>query len=373
MGLNDGVLDDLEDHDLLEEGIAIPPGANSSEYVQVVASNKRGDLMTDEEILDIPLPNEKVDFIVAKNGLAKVIDLKEVEKTLLAQEAISKSDIVRINNDCDNVLSSLSLETFTQLRTKVNYATTLKLIKNRIAQEEGNYVSDFNEFINSFLPSTNNYLSSLKDIGLSKLQERVITLIADIKNVENDIFENKDLVFKDGENFINIVKTPIKDINFLTLECPSPLKDDFIKLDKAVGNIKALVANNNLSYYITTCLSQQEVQEINFSKISLTNVLETLTLEDLFKVFSSDIHTQFVNALVDKINNIVSVTFEKFSKFTSQRPEKDYFEEIKDLLIEHDKEFTEVFDSVIFIGDIIDKSNRLIYNFSYVIEIVKKL
>lgn len=373
MGLNDGVLDDLENHEMLQDGIAVPPGANSTEYVKVVASNKRGDLMTDDEILDIPLPSEKVDFIVAKNGLAKVIDLKDVEKTLLAQEAISRSDVIRINNDCDNALTNLSLETFTPMRTKVNYATSLKVLRNKISLEEGNYVADFNEFVNSFLPSTSNYLSALKDIGLTKLQERVISLIAEIKNVENDIFSNKDLVFKDGENFINIVKTPIKDINFLTLECPSPLKDDFIKLDKAVNNIKALVANNSLSYYITTCLSGQEVQDINFSKIALTNVLETLTLEDLFKVFSSDIHTQFVNALIDKINNIVSVTFEKFSKFTATRPEKDYFDEIKDLLIEHDKEFTEVFDSVIFIGDIIDKSNRLIYNFSYVIEILKKL
>lgn len=373
MSINDGVLDDITDHDLINDGIAIPPGANSTEYVQVVASNKRGELMTDEDIMDVPLPNEKVDFIVAKNGLTKVIDLKEVEKTILAQESISRSDAIKLNNDYDKILNNISLENFTELRSKVSYAPALKIIRNKIAIEESNFVSDFNTFINSFLPAMTNYLSSLKDIGLSKLEDRINYLITDIKNVESNIFENKDLVFKVGDNFINIVETPIKDIDFKSIECPSTLKEDFAKIDKAVCNIHELVSNKNLSFYLTSCLSDADVSNIDFSKISFTNVLETLTLGDLFKAFSTDTHTNFINEIINMINKIVTVTFAKFAKFTEQRPEKDYFNEIKEILVQNDREFTEVFDSIVFISDLNDKLNRLIFNFSYIVDILKKI
>ena len=133
--LNDDVMDDMEntvvDHDLIKGPSQVQTSTNV-----VIIPGKPEEETTNSEIIK-QLSQAEIQFQVIDKHTTKLVDMQAVYDEISTEGAISKSDVAYALEEFPNLLTGrLTLEQFSQSRSKVNYDKLISTMRVNIATEE---------------------------------------------------------------------------------------------------------------------------------------------------------------------------------------------------------------------------------------------
>jgi hypothetical protein len=347
MSLNILAVEDLDEDTLVDHDLIQAPGnkTTNSQHVVVTAQddvyNKDVTPLTENELEK--LPSLDIAFKVVTDNVASVIELKDVENNLIAQESICKQDAEYIQLVCGNLITSnLSLEEFTSLPSKTNLKYVSNFMKNRIAKEELNTVANFQLYIDQPIEDakmvlnrlTSSYLPSVKDF-LYKLNSKAVAF--------TDAQTNKNTIVKIGDQFVNLLTVDLSSPDICTADIPNVNTDIFCK---AAANIKQLLECKTFKCFVHGVKESQSTDYL-FSLDGLATYGGASTsindLIDFYKVTSaSSVIDELVTIVEAHIRDMESLQ-EKSNKF------KDDSGSIIQFIIENDKTIMDTHKRICFL------------------------
>lgn len=311
MELNDNVLDNIYSGDVSLLDDKETSMKNISENINTIIKNSpnptQDPLINRVVTADINLTN----LVDNYNSLC---EKKSIQEEIVSTENICRNEAILINEVFGNLITpSLSLEEFTTFGSKTNYQFTLRHMEKTISKEEGEFINNYNLFLNNILKDVNSALEKLIEDYHPVLQDKIGNLKYHNSSICDKFNTNKNLVIPYGDGFSNIVNIDL-----------FQLDPDLIKLS----------INNRDSFKKTVILFRQllDVKEINsfidvlgtgdFGILDKDNsglIERSITISDLAKLVSeSNVENIAANLLkeiqntINDINNIKKVG-EEFS------------------------------------------------------------
>lgn len=278
MAINDDVMDDLTDGGVVDNDVVLPPGQKPTTTGSAVINVNDNPAKTPSTILtpeaEEKLLNSDINFKLVTDGHAKIVSLKDVEADIIGQECVSQKTALFVDNVFGNYITeSMPLNLFTAQPTRVNFTSLKSFMKARIAQEEEVLVSNFSILLNNFdeilaiTEKTPTYLEVLR------------CLLHSVRFDNVDFFENirtnKNVVISYKEEFINILKHPICQLDLASISIVNVDTGAIAKYLEAIVKV-SMVYLPNLNKEAITIQSL-----LNFYEQDLW----TLYFEDLQKEF----------------------------------------------------------------------------------------
>lgn len=297
MDLNSYLMGNTDDNDLVNSDLVTPPNVTGqSDNVNVIVNPKA---KVDND-LQVPDHVDNVQLTLVKNGVAKVIEMKEVEKDILAAESISKSDAKAIF-DLFGKPNKISLEEYSNTKTLTNYKFTVAHMKTMIATEEEKLTNNFEHLIQGPFRDCINFNTAFLD-NIYSLRYVIDDFKYRTTNHYNDILKNPDLVIPSNGEFINIVKVTLDKVNLNDI---NKIKEEDKKLFMtSVCNLSKTLDNRTVNYFLIN--NKFDLEE--FAK-HIPN--KEMCLKDIVNYLVSLDHIETIDLLVrtitQNIKNLESI------------------------------------------------------------------
>jgi hypothetical protein len=322
MSLNAGVLDDLEDND----GITAPSAATGGgEPITIVPSSPIDPVtseLTEQELTT--LPSKDVSFKLVNDGVTKVVSLKEVEQDIIGAESIDKTGFEKACISFESLADGpVSVAEFTNTPSQVNYGYVKRNVKQIIATEEANLVSNYVVFIDKPLEEACGKLGRFKDAYIPRIESLLYELKAEALDFKENIRSNKKTMMQYGNEFVNIT-----DFNIMELDV-SKIVSDNVKLAELTGYVKGIQnAMSNVAFngYVHGMINDGNGSDTSnigkymgfgFTSINLTDFLLSNVQDDLdAKVRKAEESTLVLMKLQEDSKKVIGAN-EVTSKFIS--------------------------------------------------------
>lgn len=354
MALNDNVLDDLQNNGVVDNDLIVAPGQqtlpenNTIVNVNTNTDNQESTVLTKEDTEK--LLNSTIQFKLVEDGHTKLIDLKDVENNIMGQESMDQKAAAYIDQTFGNyVTESFPIQMFSEKPTGVNFKHACNFMKTRIAQEEAQVISNYEILLNSFndtieiVEKSTTYLKLLKDL--------LEVVRSENTDLNQQLQDNKNLVYPYENEFINIVNAPLGsfDINKLSFPVQQSESTD------TSFNI------TEMSRYLNS-LDQIMTQQWRLKSFILQNVdqpyasTSPISLIDLVKFFTEDRWFLFepsevlLNEKITRLKEIQSLGAGNIQVIEKQLTENGgEIANINDVILSHLK----LLDGMIFVTTIV--------------------
>lgn len=311
MGLNADVLDDLPDTPIVDGDLIAQPSdiPKSKESITIVPEN-------DEVKAEGPIPQEQLEklptmdvaFKIVEDGQSKVVQLRDVEAEILAQESINRHGAEYISAAFEDFLSGpVRLNEFTVGLSKTHYAYSIKQMGSRIAKEEAAVVSNFQLLIDQPLNDAKVILEQLVASYIPAVRSMLYDLRGQTLGLAEKLAANKNVVVPMENQFVNLLKVDLRVLDASKIE---GLTIDVKKIDAAVKSIQELIKCPFVNALIWTVLEGKTYSNVQDSTSRLSYMGCALTIMDLVKFFSSDVESiidEMVTASEEAIKCLLDV------------------------------------------------------------------
>lgn len=361
-GLNDGVLEDLDPEfdpsKELGDDLVVPPQDSSSNQVLDIVTPTTAPIdaeVSDQDLFENPVPGElpdlKATINLIKDDGNKIVDLKDVEAVILAQECISLESANMIEDYFGNFYSpDLAKNSFTYFPTQINYRYSTKFMRDRISVEEAKLDANIKSCLKQAKTTINAKCKLIKDKDLIDAQSFIRNF--SVINEENiqAITSSKDLVIPVGSQFINLLETPITKLALASADW-SRAKINPSKFVDAIAALQSHLENPSLLKFfnwVITANSDNNKLEIHYYDLSECELLSSsITLSALLDSF---IHSSYSNA-IDVLSMRILVIEDSINSLASDPDISSKFNEFATTT-------EKLIDKLTFISDI---SSRLVF------------
>jgi len=297
MGLNADVLDDLPDTPIVDGDLIAPPSdiPKSKESITIVPEN-------DEVKAEGPIPQEQLEklptmdvaFKLVEDGQSKVVQLKDVESEILAQESINRHGAEYISAAFEGFLSGpVRLNEFTVGLSKTNYGYAVKQMATAVAKEEAAVVSNFQLLIDQPLSDAKAILEQLVASYIPAVRSMLYELRGQTLGLNEKLAANKNVVVPMEGQFVNLLKVDLRSLDASKME---GLSIDVKKLDASVRSIQQLLKCPWVNALVWSALEGKGFDNVKNPETRMSYIDCPLTVVELVKFFSSDI-----DAIIDEV------------------------------------------------------------------------
>lgn len=341
MGLNDDVLDDLDPAfdptKELQNDLVVPPqDAVASDEVNIITPmNAPVDVeVSDQDLFENPVPGElpdlKATITLVKDNGNKLIDLKDIEAVVLAQECISLESANMIEDYFGNFYTrELAKNSFTHYPTQTNYRYSIKFMRDRISAEEANLDKDIKACLKQAKTTISAKCKLIKDKDIVDAQTFIRSFSTTYEQNILAIVNSKDLVIPVGAQFINLLNEPITKLALANADWsraklnPTTLIDAIAALQSHLANpalvkfFNWVIADNSEQNQLGCAYYDVNDAERLASFITLAGLLDSYIHGNYNKAL--DIFTTKLLQIEDLINSFASdpEISKKFNDFAS--------------------------------------------------------
>lgn len=176
MSINDDQTSDLPHESDLDSSITppkdtapVPPSATI-----VPPEPAAGHVIpSDEEMTKLVNPETPIE--VVSDAGARVVDLKEIEETIIGQESIAAAQVAGLQERFGNIVTeSITEKMFTAVPTKTNYSHVLRAMRTKIAQEEAELNGKWLAYRNSAVLPAVQFFESAANAFIPALRSIVV-------------------------------------------------------------------------------------------------------------------------------------------------------------------------------------------------------
>lgn len=371
MSLNEGVMDDIEDNDLVGDGTIHTPNTTPAQQGSVNILVKSDDVtedvtkLSEDQLKKLPLLDTT--FQLVNDNVSKVVDLQDVESSILARESIDKSGAKLVDEVFTNLFSKgVSLEEFTRNPSMTNFQYVKNHMKNRIAQESNNLIASFQLFLDQPLNDAKEILNGLTNNYIDALVSEIQTLQNELVDFQQTIQQNKNTVVQYGTDFVNLSTLDIGSIDFSKV---SGTVCDNRKLSQAAANIKQLFGSLMFKLFLFSTIDSKPVENIFDRGLYLEYSSKPITIIELSQFFTN-------TNTIDNLRSLVVFVKDNISVIDKVQSESDKHkvspEAINAYLIENNKEIQDMIVSVQSICYIVSHTSQLVLNSKAIFDYFKK-
>lgn len=308
MGLNDDVLEDLEQNNTVLDNDVVKLPQDSSAPKEAVTltvdQSKQPSAVPDAELAK--LPEMEVAIKLVEDGQEKVVQLTDVENEIIGQESISRSGAEMINASFEGFLSaSVPLSHYTQSPSKTNLSHAKRFMRTNIAKEEAAIASNFELLIAQPLSDAKEMYSRLMSTYIPAIQDELIWLQSQNQELKQKLVECKDSIFPaipDTDSLLTNEFINIAIADLVTIpDFDSPVSANF----KA---IRQLLKYRDLHNFVLAIKDGTSVQEAVCPEVTGKYEGYPVTIADLLDFYSMNL--RFNLAALDNMaqENIKTLT-----------------------------------------------------------------
>lgn len=210
MSLNDGQLDDLSDNTLVDNvqtpSIITPDPENP---LTVIPENDqlRGQATKLEEDYEQKLPSMDVTLKLVEGNNAKLMDLEDVDATLLGEGKVSQDGADTINVAAEGLFDGpISRAHYTQMPSSLNFGHAKKHMQSRIALESEQLVSNFKALVTLPIEDAKCVLADVQTNHIPHLRSTTSALNQDAVTMPEKLIGCNNLFAQFGKEFIDLSK-----------------------------------------------------------------------------------------------------------------------------------------------------------------------
>ena len=309
MGLNDDVLDDLDPAfdptKELQNDLVVPPqdAVASSEINIITPMNGPVDVEVSEQDLfedSVPgeLPDLKATITLVQDNGNKLVDLKDIEAVVLAQECISLESANMIEDYFGNFYTrELAKNSFTYYPTQTNYRYSVKFMRDRISAEEANLDKDIKACLKQAKTTISAKCKLIKDKDIVDAQTFIRSFSTTYEQNILTIINSKDLVIPVGAQFINLLNEPITKLALANADW-SRAKLNPITLIDAIAALQTHLSNPALvKFFNWIIVNDSEQSQLGCAYYDINDVERLASFITLAGLLDSYIHGNYNKAL----------------------------------------------------------------------------
>lgn len=309
MSLNDIDPDDtrdlpLVDNDLIQQPSAIAPVQKPIVIIPETDTIKAQSVMSEQELQK--LPGMDVSFKLVQDGQTKLIELKDVESEIIAQEAINRAGAEYIQVAFEGFLKGpVRLAEFTQSPTQTHYGYALKHMAERIAQEEAGLVANFQLLIDQPTEDGKLLLQQLQVSYIPAVLSQLYSLRGQVLGLAERLRYNKDLVVPYQDGFTNLGKIDLKSLD---AELIGDKSFDKPSLKATVSSIQMLLKCPYVNALVFTVNEGKSYGNIMDAQSRMSYQGCALTIFDLIEFFGGDVDSILHAACTQAEQALLSMT-----------------------------------------------------------------
>jgi hypothetical protein len=288
--LNSDQVDDIPAADIEDPNDLIKsPSELNPNQVPVEITAKNDNVANDVTELTSPemqeLVNMDMSFKIVKDNVEKILRFKDIEADLVATESISFNRATLLNESLGgNLDASVSLMTYTQRPSKVNYQETLKYVNTVIAKEEDSFFTIWDQFIDAPITAAQATLSKVKNDILPYLKETMKVAADNARGALKHAAHSKNFVFPYKNDFVNIGQVDLLGLELDKEEAINSWDTYFVSL---LINVNYIFKCKEFKSFFFTTIENKYVMEAFEEKNIFNYSQRPVTLVDIFKFLTS--------------------------------------------------------------------------------------
>jgi hypothetical protein len=363
--LNDDIMDDLEnsvvDHDLIQA----PSQITSSSKAVVLIGNPKDQTTT--PLVTHQLTQANVQFQIIGQHSNKIIEMQAVHDEIAAEGVVSKIDVAYALEEFPHLLGTkMSLEQFTNSKTKVNYDMIISNMKRSIGLEEA-----------LLFENAKTFLKDPMDMAIASVAVLLSDHLPAVKNTGNDLHINaKDIASKLEGSKHTVVKYKEEFKSFLNIPIRELIPDMFIggtmdqeAFKRAVANIEIVYECKALKTCIASVIYGEDLKNVFSSENMRGETIHDLSFKDLLNFFSNEKFPELFIGIEDTLKDLsTKLDFLK----NSAKTETATPIELHKFLIENNSMFVRTMRTSVTIVNAVFSLGQLNFNTRILFEELKK-
>lgn len=309
MDLNSDALDGIENTthpDLIDDDTLKTLSENINTVIKETDSPVDNKLLNQIVSADVALQTLDEDY-------TSICEKRSVEEDIISKESISRIDAELVNSVFRGLITpSISIEQFTTIDSKTNYAYTLRYMNKNISLEQEALNTNYSLFLNKTLKDICVVLSELQNNYITVLKDSLDSLKFSNSDISSKLKENKNLVIPYSDGFENVSKIDLSllDIDKIKLDI-----GDRASIKKTILNIKTLLEDKDLNALIKCIVNSEDFNCIFKSTYGIELVQSNiLSLAELIESSVIDKHIDSINATITDLLVSIERTIEEGSK-----------------------------------------------------------
>jgi hypothetical protein len=290
--LNDDVLDDMEtsviDHDLIKGPSSVT--VSNPIIVNTGDSNKES---VGKDIENIG--KAEIQFNVIDGGTIKLIDMQAVYDEISTEQLISKSDVAYSLEHFPNLLSKrLSLEQYSQAKSKINYEITTRLMRQAIATEQNLLFENTQLFFKEPVDAVTAVLNKLESTYLQTLFNNCRDITDTAKIISGKLEGSRHTVVKYKDDFKSFLEIPLRDLDstmFIDGDMDKSLFSTTVK------NIEKIYDCKNLRICLSAVVYGKDTKSLFSSNRTREETISDINCKDILIFYTSDGFSAMLNNL----------------------------------------------------------------------------
>lgn len=209
MSLNDQAMDDLDTETDQTTLNAIAP--------KVILVTKVEDTYEEDPPVKLgktllgQLPDINTSFRMVQNGASKIVELEDIQSEIASSDTISQTNAELVSTAFEGFFDQVRLSEFTRTPSKTNLAFTKRYMEHHIHLAKEDFHSKFKSFLQDPLDDAMDLIEKLEEDYIPTLTEEFGQLQATASLLKASICNNKNLIFADGYEFIDLRKLSLQD------------------------------------------------------------------------------------------------------------------------------------------------------------------
>lgn len=363
--LNDDVMDDMEttvvDHDLIKA----PSAVASSQTVTVVPGKAAQQTTTSTAVTDIAKAN--VQFQVMDGKTNKIIEMQAVHDEIAAEGVICKTDVSYAAEHFPNMLSGrLSLNQFSEVKTKINHTQVLSSMKQSISTEQALLFEDAKAFFKDPLEAAIVGIKYILEEHLPVINNTANDLVINAKDISSKLVGSKHTVVQYKEEFKSFLEIPIRELKPEMFLGGNMDKEVFLK---AIGNIETICESRAIKIYMAAVAYGSDRDNKLDPKDMRGEVIHDLTFKDLLAFYTSPKFPELIVNLKEALTEAsTKIDFIK----NSSNMDKATPAELYSFLVENNSKFVSEIHAATTLTSVVFNLGQLNFNTHVLFEEFKK-
>lgn len=316
------------------------------------------------------LPDLDVSIAVINDQQIKVVDLKELETTIVGPGVISQEGAEVINAEFGGFFHSrLSVKEFTRMPSKTQFDSTVQFLKSRISREEYALVEMTKAFFDGPIAEVAVYQEHFQEVYLPYVSEQLYKLNLAFAPMLTALRLSKNVIIPLNGEFPNIMKVPVVGFDESWLEAAflKPSKISNLEFLQGVKAIQSAIGNANFAYFLRSVV-KGESTEIPSEESVLGNSQDgaEITLGELVEFYLTNVILGRVELLKKQLDD--SLQYLQKERVHFQEIQED-FPKLDAFILEHGPHIRERIRQLHYIRDVsmslLQVNHAAVYIFQY--------
>lgn len=377
MDLNAGAMDDLTGL-AVEDDLIVPPGVQQTadeKHINVTVPGDQSKASVPSEQMLNEMGEAEVSFNLVKDNVSHVVMLSDINEQVLGQESISRDDAAVIDDVYGGFLGQkVSIEEFSQQRTKTNFAYSARFMQQRIATESQAAVASFQNFIQDSLDKVKATVEAFKNQYVPSLRNELVSIQGLADKLRQRFLNNPKLILVTNDGFCDILNVDLNTLDFSTIRFNGTnLSFDTHSggYQKAIENIRAVIASPRLRSSLNAMINHEPLDQIFSLSVIGTYSDTPVTLKSLISLFGSsetyDVVFQFTDNFIKQLETIDSL---RQLELQGEQPD---FKVVQDFLVTNNSRVTELVRETQFLCQIVHSLQTLRFNSEVLFELIDQI